>query len=272
MDDLTTPVFTGTSIGAMLLLAALGLTLTFGQMGVINMANGEFLMAGAYVAYITQVTAVHGLSLVLDPVGLRCRRAPRAAARGRRSSGGCTTGRSTRSWSPSGWPDPAAARPRHLRRARRPGPHPELDRGQHQGVRLRLASPALFTIALAVAAGRAQAVHEVQPVRPPHPRHRAEPRARRDGGHLDPRRRPGDVLHRLRPGRRRRRRHRLDLRHEPDARDRLHHPGVPGGGRRRRRAAQGHGDRRLGGRAWSQRSSPTGRAAAWRRSSPSPSS
>ena len=54
MDALTTPFLTGTAIGAILLLAALGLTLTFGQMGVINMANGEFLMAGAYATYLTQ--------------------------------------------------------------------------------------------------------------------------------------------------------------------------------------------------------------------------
>lgn len=45
--------FTGASIGAVLLLVALGLALTFGQMGVINMAHGEFLMAGAYTAYVT---------------------------------------------------------------------------------------------------------------------------------------------------------------------------------------------------------------------------
>ena len=52
MDALTTPFLTGTSTGAILLLAALGLTLTFGQMGVINMANGEFLMVGAYVCLL----------------------------------------------------------------------------------------------------------------------------------------------------------------------------------------------------------------------------
>jgi urea transport system permease protein len=54
MDALTTPLLTGTATGAILFLAALGLTLTFGQMGVINMANGEFLMAGAYSTYLTQ--------------------------------------------------------------------------------------------------------------------------------------------------------------------------------------------------------------------------
>ncbi|CAN5183026.1 urea ABC transporter permease subunit UrtB [soil metagenome] len=54
MDVVISQTFTGASYGATLLLVALGLTLTFGQMGVINMAHGEFLMAGAYSAYMTQ--------------------------------------------------------------------------------------------------------------------------------------------------------------------------------------------------------------------------
>jgi urea transport system permease protein len=54
VDALLPPLLNGTAQGALLLLAALGLTLTFGQMGVINMAHGEFLMAGAFVAYLTQ--------------------------------------------------------------------------------------------------------------------------------------------------------------------------------------------------------------------------
>ena len=44
----------GASIGAVLLLIALGLTFTFGQMGVINLAHGEFIMAGAYTAFVLQ--------------------------------------------------------------------------------------------------------------------------------------------------------------------------------------------------------------------------
>ncbi|MEO3783165.1 urea ABC transporter permease subunit UrtB [Actinocorallia sp. B10E7] len=44
----------GLSIAGALLLIALGLTFTFGQMGVINMAHGEFIMAGAYTAYLLQ--------------------------------------------------------------------------------------------------------------------------------------------------------------------------------------------------------------------------
>ncbi|MFD4582339.1 urea ABC transporter permease subunit UrtB [Streptomyces sp. NPDC058434] len=56
--------FTGISIGAVLLLIALGLTLTFGQMGVINMAHGEFIMAGAYTTYVLQKSiSSAGLSL-----------------------------------------------------------------------------------------------------------------------------------------------------------------------------------------------------------------
>ncbi|MDP9075695.1 MAG: urea ABC transporter permease subunit UrtB [Actinomycetota bacterium] len=47
-------LFTGLSIAAVLLLIALGLTFTFGQMHVINMAHGEFIMAGAYTAYMLQ--------------------------------------------------------------------------------------------------------------------------------------------------------------------------------------------------------------------------
>jgi len=54
LDSLTTPLLAGTATGALLLIAALGLALTFGQMGVINMAHGEFLMAGAYTAFLTQ--------------------------------------------------------------------------------------------------------------------------------------------------------------------------------------------------------------------------
>ncbi|MFC1470109.1 urea ABC transporter permease subunit UrtB [Rhodococcus qingshengii] len=54
MDVVVGQLFTGLSIGSILLLAALGLSLTFGQMGVINMAHGEFIMAGSYTAYVVQ--------------------------------------------------------------------------------------------------------------------------------------------------------------------------------------------------------------------------
>lgn len=54
MNSLVAPFLNGTADGALLLIAALGLALTFGQMGVINMAHGEFLLAGAVSAYWTQ--------------------------------------------------------------------------------------------------------------------------------------------------------------------------------------------------------------------------
>lgn len=54
MEALVGQLFTGSSLGSILLLAALGLSLTFGQMGVINMAHGAFIMAGSYTAYTVQ--------------------------------------------------------------------------------------------------------------------------------------------------------------------------------------------------------------------------
>jgi len=47
-------LFQGISLGSVLLLAAIGLAITFGVMGVINMAHGEMIMLGAYTAYVSQ--------------------------------------------------------------------------------------------------------------------------------------------------------------------------------------------------------------------------
>jgi len=47
-------LFTGISLGSILLLAALGLAITYGLMGVINMAHGELIMVGAYATYAVQ--------------------------------------------------------------------------------------------------------------------------------------------------------------------------------------------------------------------------
>ena len=47
-------LFTGISLGSILLLAALGLAITYGLMGVINMAHGELIMIGAYATYFVQ--------------------------------------------------------------------------------------------------------------------------------------------------------------------------------------------------------------------------
>ena len=47
-------LFSGISLGSILLLAALGLAITYGLMGVINMAHGELIMIGAYATYVVQ--------------------------------------------------------------------------------------------------------------------------------------------------------------------------------------------------------------------------
>lgn len=52
--DILTIIFNGLSLSSILLLAALGLAITFGLMGIINMAHGEFIMIGAYTTYVAQ--------------------------------------------------------------------------------------------------------------------------------------------------------------------------------------------------------------------------
>lgn len=47
-------IFFGLSLGSVLVLAAIGLAITFGVMGVINMAHGELIMLGAYTTYVIQ--------------------------------------------------------------------------------------------------------------------------------------------------------------------------------------------------------------------------
>ncbi|WP_274378665.1 ABC transporter permease subunit [Desulforamulus profundi] len=47
-------IFNGISVSSILMLAALGLAITFGLMKIINMAHGELIMIGAYVTFVTQ--------------------------------------------------------------------------------------------------------------------------------------------------------------------------------------------------------------------------
>ena len=54
MDATILQFFNGLSLGSILLMVSLGLAFAFGLMGVINMAHGEFIMIGAYVAYVFQ--------------------------------------------------------------------------------------------------------------------------------------------------------------------------------------------------------------------------
>ncbi|UTW48144.1 urea ABC transporter permease subunit UrtB [Bacterioplanoides sp. SCSIO 12839] len=60
-------LYFGLSLGAVLLLAAIGLAITFGVMGVINMAHGEMIMLGAYTTYVVQQLMPNsiGMSLVV---------------------------------------------------------------------------------------------------------------------------------------------------------------------------------------------------------------
>ncbi len=61
-------VFFGLSLGSVLLLSAIGLAITFGVMGVINMAHGELMMLGAYTTYVMQQLMPNaiGTSLLLS--------------------------------------------------------------------------------------------------------------------------------------------------------------------------------------------------------------
>jgi urea transport system permease protein len=52
--DFIAAIFQGLSLGSVLLLAAIGLAITFGVMGVINMAHGEMIMIGAYTTFVVQ--------------------------------------------------------------------------------------------------------------------------------------------------------------------------------------------------------------------------
>ena len=59
-------LFSGLSLGSILLLAAMGLAITYGLLGVINLAHGEMLMIGAYATYVTQQLFVNHLPNYLD--------------------------------------------------------------------------------------------------------------------------------------------------------------------------------------------------------------
>ncbi|MEZ8631742.1 urea ABC transporter permease subunit UrtB [Vibrio lentus] len=61
-------VFFGLSLGSVLVLAGIGLAITFGVMGVINMAHGELIMIGAYTTYVLQLLMPNhiGLALILS--------------------------------------------------------------------------------------------------------------------------------------------------------------------------------------------------------------
>ncbi len=59
-------MFSGISLGSILLLVALGLAITYGLMGVINMAHGELMMIGAYATYLVQTVFIKYLPGAFD--------------------------------------------------------------------------------------------------------------------------------------------------------------------------------------------------------------
>ncbi|GAA6135392.1 urea ABC transporter permease subunit UrtB [Oceaniserpentilla sp. 4NH20-0058] len=67
LNGLLENVYFGVALGAVLLLAAIGLAITFGVMGVINMAHGEMIMLGAYTTFVIQQLMPDniGMSLVV---------------------------------------------------------------------------------------------------------------------------------------------------------------------------------------------------------------
>ena len=66
MDVLVLQMFNALSVSSILLLIALGLAFSFGLMGVINMAHGEFIMIGAYTAYAVQGMVKPGGAEAMD--------------------------------------------------------------------------------------------------------------------------------------------------------------------------------------------------------------
>jgi urea transport system permease protein len=68
MDQFIQQIFTGLSIGSILLLVALGLSIIYGSMGIINLAHGEFVMLGAYGAWLMQTKFGLGLFASLIPI------------------------------------------------------------------------------------------------------------------------------------------------------------------------------------------------------------
>ena len=72
-------LFTGISLGSILLLVALGLAITYGLMGVINMAHGELMMIGAYATYGVQNLVPHFAPGLFDAY-IACWRFPRPSS------------------------------------------------------------------------------------------------------------------------------------------------------------------------------------------------
>jgi hypothetical protein len=129
-------VWYGLSLGSVLLLAAIGLAITFGVMGVINMAHGEMVMLGAYTTFVVQEVirarfpGLFDWSLAIAmPLAflVAARSASRSSAA---SSASSMAGRWKRCSPPGACPDPAAGGAHHLRADQSRGRQPVLDVGR----------------------------------------------------------------------------------------------------------------------------------------------
>ena len=112
----------GISLGSVLLLAAIGLAITFGVMGVINMAHGELVMLGAYTTFVVQEAMPRLAPRAVRLVAGRspCRwpswsRAPSASPSSAASSASSTAGRWRPCSRPGASPGPAAGGAHDLR-------------------------------------------------------------------------------------------------------------------------------------------------------------
>ncbi|MGI8535907.1 MAG: urea ABC transporter permease subunit UrtB [Mycobacteriales bacterium] len=70
METFLGNLYIGGTLASIFLLIGLGLTFTFGQMGVINLAHGEFIMVGAYVPFVLQTTLFEGATGIAVLVAL----------------------------------------------------------------------------------------------------------------------------------------------------------------------------------------------------------
>lgn len=71
VEALLTQVLNGLTIGAILMLVAMGLTLIFGLMGVVNFAHGSLYMLGAYLGLVVvSATGQFWLALIVAPIGV----------------------------------------------------------------------------------------------------------------------------------------------------------------------------------------------------------
>ena len=274
-------VFTGISLGSVLLLVALGLAITYGLMGVINMAHGELMMIGAYTTYVVQNLFRAYLPGVFDayvlaaiPAAFLVSARSRRDARARRDPLPLRPAARDAARDLGHQPGPAAGGALDLRRAERAGREPELAlrrRRDHEQPgpavqpdrdhRLRLHRPR-----------RRRPADRQDALRPLHPRRHAEPahgvvrrRRHREDRHAG-------VLVRRRHRRPRRRRALADRQRRPRPRPELHRRLVPGRRPRRRRPARRHRRRRRSASASSTSCSRASPARCWRRSRCSSSS